>query len=165
MASDVFMTIDGIPGESQDDKHKDWIELASFSSSVTQSAGSASRSTGGAASGGRADFSDVMVTKVLDKASPKIIIACATGKHIKEITIEFCRATGEKSKYMQYTLKDVIVTSTQISGQGGSGEIPTEGVSFNAGEIEWTYTEFNHKDGKKKGDVKSKWSVVENKGG
>ena len=27
MAIDVYLQIDGIKGESQDDKHKDWIEI------------------------------------------------------------------------------------------------------------------------------------------
>lgn len=27
MAIDVYLHIDGIKGESQDDKHKDWIEI------------------------------------------------------------------------------------------------------------------------------------------
>ena len=31
MAVDYFLKIDGIDGESQDDKHKDWIEVLSFS--------------------------------------------------------------------------------------------------------------------------------------
>ena len=29
MASDVYMQIDGIKGESQDDRHKGWIEVSS----------------------------------------------------------------------------------------------------------------------------------------
>lgn len=31
MAFDVFIKIDGIPGESSDDKHKEWIEVLGFS--------------------------------------------------------------------------------------------------------------------------------------
>jgi len=31
MAVDVFLKIDGIPGESTDDKHKEWIEILSYS--------------------------------------------------------------------------------------------------------------------------------------
>jgi type VI secretion system secreted protein Hcp len=31
MAFDAFLKIDGIPSESTDDKHRDWIEILSFS--------------------------------------------------------------------------------------------------------------------------------------
>ncbi len=34
---DAYLQIDGIKGESQEDKHKDWIEVLSFSHNVTQS--------------------------------------------------------------------------------------------------------------------------------
>jgi type VI protein secretion system component Hcp len=35
MAIDVYLQIDGIKGESQDDKHKDWIECASVNWGLT----------------------------------------------------------------------------------------------------------------------------------
>ena len=57
MAFDAFLKIDGIPGESSDDKHKDWIEILSYSHGVSQS-GSGSRSSGGARSAERCDHQD-----------------------------------------------------------------------------------------------------------
>ena len=39
MAFDAFLKVDGIPGESTDDKHKDWIEVLSFNHGVSQPAG------------------------------------------------------------------------------------------------------------------------------
>ena len=36
MAFDTFVKIEGIAGESTDDKHKDWIELLSFSHGMSQ---------------------------------------------------------------------------------------------------------------------------------
>ena len=49
MAFDAFLKIDGIPGESTDSKHKDWIEVLSYSTGITQPT-SGSASTGGGAS-------------------------------------------------------------------------------------------------------------------
>ena len=69
MAFDAFLKIDGIPGESSDDKHKDWIEILSFSHGLSQPA-SGSRSSGGAASAERCNHSDFSIVKTLDKASP-----------------------------------------------------------------------------------------------
>src|SRR5512141_296981 len=71
MAFDAFLKIDGVPGESSDDKHKDWIEVLSYSWGVSQPS-SGSASTAGGATAERANFSDFSVVKALDKASPKL---------------------------------------------------------------------------------------------
>ncbi len=165
MAIDMFLKLSTIPGESQDDKHKEWIEILSYSHGVSQrSAGS--RSSGGAASSGRCDHSDLSVVKTLDKASPKLALACCKGDHIPEVKLELCRATGDKQKYMEYKLTDVIVSGVRPGGSAQGGDsLPLEEVAFNYGKIEWIYTETDHKTGKGKGDVKTHWDVVSNKGG
>jgi type VI secretion system secreted protein Hcp len=165
MAFDCFMKVDGIPGESTDDKHKDWIEVLSYSGGVSQPA-SGSASTAGGRSAERANFQDFSVVKDLDKASAKLFLACAKGDHIKKIEIELCRAAGDKQKYMKYDLSDVIVSGVRPGGSAQGGEtLPLEEVSFNYGKIEWTYTETDHKTGKPKGDVKAHWDLTINKGG
>ena len=83
MAFDAFIKIEGIPGESTDDAHADWIEVLSYSCGVSQPA-SGSASSGGGASAERADFQDFSIVKALDKASPKLALACADGTHIGE---------------------------------------------------------------------------------
>ena len=60
MAFDAFLKIDGVPGESTDDKHKDWIEVLSYSTGVSQKS-SGSASTAGGASAERADFQDFSI--------------------------------------------------------------------------------------------------------
>jgi type VI secretion system secreted protein Hcp len=164
MAFDAFLKIDGVPGESTDDKHKDWIEVLSYSHGLSQPS-SGSRSSGGAASAERCNHQDFSVVKVLDKASAKLALFCCKGGHIPKVKIELCRATGDKQKYMEYTMSDVIVSSVRPGGSSHGGEtLPLEEVSFNYGKIEWTYTETDHQTGKPKGDVKANWDVVQNKG-
>jgi type VI secretion system secreted protein Hcp len=161
MPADIFLQINGIPGESTDDKHKDWIEVLSYSSGVSQRS-SGERSTGGAATGGRCDHQDFSIVKSLDKASPELNLHCSNGKHIDKITIELCLATGDKQPYMVYKLVDSIVSSVSIGGGGGR---PTESVTFNYGAIYWTYIETDHESGKKKGEIKKWWNLIHNKGG
>lgn len=164
MAFDAFLKINGVPGESTDDKHKDWIEILSYSCGVSQSS-SGSASSGGGRSAERADFADFSIVKALDKASPKLALFCANGNHIDEIKVELCRATGDKQKYMEYVLSDVIVSSARPGGSSQGGEaLPLEEVSFNYGKIKWLYTETDHKTGKPKGDVESNWDLTANKG-
>lgn len=161
MALDTFLKIDGIPGESTDDKHKDWIEVLSYSWGVTQPA-SATASSAGGGTHERANFQDLSIVKTLDKASPKIALACANGTHIKEIILELCRAAGdEKLKYMEYKLTNCIISSVSNGGSGGSE--CTESVSFDYGKIEWTYTQQKRPDGSGGGNVPAGWDLEKNK--
>jgi type VI secretion system secreted protein Hcp len=165
MAFDAFLKIEGIPGESTDDKHKDWIELLSFNLGATQPAAGAA-SSGGARSAERVNLQDFSCVKTIDKASPKLFLKCCDGTHIGKIEVELCRATGDKQLYMKYVMSDNIVSTYRPGGSAQGGEtLPLEEVSFNFGKIELTYTETDHKTGKPKGDVKAHWSQVENKGG
>lgn len=164
MAFDAFLKIDGIPGESSDDKHKEWIEVLSYSHGVSQ-ASSGSASTGGGRSAERCNHSDFSIVKALDKASPKLALACCNGTHIKEVKLELCRAAGDKTKYMEYKLSDAIVSSVRPGGAAQGGEtLPLEEVAFSYGKIEWTYTATDPKTGKASGDVKANWDLTANKG-
>lgn len=164
MAFDSFLKIATIPGESTDSKHKDEIEILSYSWGVSQQA-SGSNSSGGARSAARSDHSDFSIVKTLDKASPKIFLACCVGEHIKEVTLVLARATGDKQPYMKYIMSDVLVSGVRPGGSAQGGEpVPLEEVSFNYGKIELIYTATDHKTGKAAGDVKAHWSTVENKG-
>jgi type VI secretion system secreted protein Hcp len=162
MAVDCFLKIDGIPGESTDEKHKEWIEIVSYNHGVSQM-GSGDRSTGGAATGGRCDHQDFSVVKSIDKASNTLNLTCCNGKHIKEIKFELCRATEKKEKYMEYTLQDVIISSVTIGGGGGG--LPTESVTFNYGKIIWNYIQTDHQTGAVKGNVEKYWDLIHNVGG
>jgi len=160
MPFDAFLKIDGMPGESTDDKHKDWIEVLSYSWGASQLA-SATASSAGGATAERANFQDFSIVKTLDKASPKLALACADGTHIKEVTIELCRAGGDKVKYMEYKMSDCIISSVSVGG-GGGGE-PTESLTFNYGKIEWTYVQQKRADGSGGGQVAAGWDLEKNK--
>lgn len=165
MSYDAFLKVDGVPGECTDDKHKDWIEILSYSTGVSQSHGGSRSGTGGAASG-RADMSDFSVVKRLDKASPTLMLKCANGDHIKEVLVELCQATGDKQPYMKYKMTDVLVSSVRPGGASQGGDtLPLEEVSFNYAKIEYTYTQLDHNTGKSKGDVSKWWDTTTNKGG
>ncbi len=160
MAFDAFLKIDGIPGESTDDKHKDWIEVLTYNWAARQPT-SATASSSGGASQERANFQDFSIIKALDKASPKLAAACAGGDHIKTVTLELCRAGKEKVKYMEYKLTNCIISS--ISSAGGGEKEPTEHLSFNYGRIEWTYTRQKREDGSRGGNIAAGWDLQANK--
>lgn len=161
MAFDAFLKIDGIPGESTDDKHKDWIEIASFAHSLDQPA-SATASSAGGATAERVNHSTFDFVHLLDKASPKLYEACCTGKHIKEVTFELCRAGGDKMKYMEIKLEQVLIS--RVAPHGAQGEdFPKEQVSMSYGKIKWTYTQQKRADGAGGGNVSAGWDLTANK--
>lgn len=132
MASDIFAKIGDIKGESLDDKHKDEIELVSFSWGVTEAPAAAGRSTS------RPQFSELHITKLVDKASPLLFLACASGKHLKEATLSVRRAAKTQIEYLKIKLTDVIVTSVQFSS--GGEDVSHESVSLAYEKIELNYT-------------------------
>lgn len=160
MAADNFLQIEGIKGESTDDKHKDWIEILSFNSGVSQMA-SGSASTSGGGTTARADFQDFSIVKTLDSASPLLALACAEGRHIKEVKVELCRSGGDKLVYMEYTMTNCIISSTSVGG-GGGGEA-TESVTFNFGKIQWNYIKQKRGDGTGGGNIPTGWDLETNK--
>ena len=160
MAADNFLKIDGINGESTDDKHKDWIEILSYNFGVSQQASAAGRSATAAAASHRADFQDLSIVKLMDVASTPIFKACVKGTTIKEVILELCRAGGDKQKYMEFKLSDVIISSVSTGG-GGSGEA-TESVTFNFGKIVQTYTKIG-RGGKPEGQQPAGWDLTANK--
>jgi len=151
MAVDFFLKLDGIPGESVDDKHKDWIQILSFSwgaSQVTSVAG-----TGGSGAG-KADLADLSIMKFLDKSSTPLFKSLTTGGHIKTGSMEAVKSGGNGKPFLKVDFKELFVTSVQLSG---SSEIPTESVSFSYNEIK---TEYSTQD--EKGVITTAGSVTFN---
>ena len=110
MASDIFAKIGDIKGESLDSKHKDEVEILSWSWGVSQS-GSITQGGGGGA--GKANFNDFNFTHHVDKASPVLLKACATGEHIKEATITVRKAGKGQQEFLIIKMNDVLITVGQ----------------------------------------------------
>jgi len=159
IATDMYLWIDGIDGESTDDAHRDWIEIVSFDSKVSIVEG-ATTSREGAYTGSRPQFSEITVGKVIDKATPLLHKHCCNGRHIPNVVIEFCRAMGEKQVYMKYTLTDVIVSAVGPVTVDPTRQL--EQVSFRFARIEWEYT-LTEADGRPGAPVQAGWNLAENK--
>ena len=107
MASDIFAKLGDIKGESLDSKHKDEVEVLSWSWGVTQSG----TPQGGGGGAGKANFNDFNFTHFVDKASPVLMRACATGEHIKEATITVRKAGKGQQEFLIIKMNDIIVTA------------------------------------------------------
>jgi type VI secretion system secreted protein Hcp len=134
MASDIFAKIGDIKGESLDDKHKNEIEVLSFSWGVT-SAGSIA--SGGGAGAGKATLQDLSIVHRIDKASPLLMQACATGTHFKEATITHRKAGKGQQEYLIVKMNDILITS--VTHGGASGEAASESVSLVFAKVDLEY--------------------------
>ncbi len=135
MAADIFAKIGTIKGESQDAKHKDEIEVLSWSWGVTQSG---SIGAGGGGGQGKASFHDFNFTHHVDKASPVLMKACATGEHIKEATITVRKAGKGQQEYLIIKLTDVIVTSVALS-VAGDDAATAESIAIQFAKVDLEY--------------------------
>jgi type VI secretion system secreted protein Hcp len=141
MAVDYFLKIKGIEGESKDDKHKDWIDVLSFSFGATQTG---TFGAGGGGGAGKVNVHDINFTKPLDKSSPDLFLKCCTGEHYDEAVLECRKAGGSPLVYLKVTMNDLLVSSVQHGG-ASSSEIPTENISLNFAKIKMEYTEQTEK--------------------
>jgi type VI secretion system secreted protein Hcp len=158
-AVDYFLKIDGIKGESTDDKHKGEIDLESWSWGAMQT-GTASH--GGGAGAGKVSKEDFRFVKKTDKSSPNLMIACATGQHFKEALLTARKAGGGQQEFLTVKLSDLIVSSYNTEGAGHSDAIPMEHIGLNFTKLEMVYKE-QKPDGTLGADVKQTYDFGANK--
>jgi type VI secretion system secreted protein Hcp len=142
-AFDYFLKIDGISGESTDAKHKGEIDVLSWSWGETHPT---PPSRGGAGSAGKVEMGDLHVSANLTKASPQLLLACASGKHLKSAVLTGRRGGGKtQDEFLTFSLTDVLVSSFQTGGT--TTDAPLDSISLNFAKIEVTYKEQSAKGG------------------
>ena len=106
---------------------------------------------------------DFHFTMKVNKASPKLFLACATGQHIKEALL-ICRKAGkEQQEYLKIKFADLLVSSYQTGGSAGD-VVPVDQISLNFAKIEFSYAP-QKPDGKLDSPVVHKYDLKENAGG
>ena len=158
----AYIKFDGVDGEAVEKDHKAWSDLLSFGQGLHQPGSGA---TGATRRRGDVILEDISCAKELDKASPKIAEAVCKGKVFPIVEIDLTASYTDEGRvtYYRYEMKNVMVTSYNISGSGQAEDVPSEDFSLNFEEIKVTYTE-NDSKGKKKGAVEYSWKVEEGEG-
>jgi type VI protein secretion system component Hcp len=155
-AIDTFIRIVGVDGASKDPAHMNWITVSSVVAQDLNGDAQADRESvmpsisetvvkstapGSGAGGGKAKSADVAtgqatgrrmhkpltIVREIDKASPLLAQACASGKHFAEVDVDL--GSGH------YKLTDVVISSDTKSG----GDRPVETISFTYQKIEMTH--------------------------
>jgi type VI secretion system secreted protein Hcp len=160
MASDIFVKIGDIKGESLDSKHKDEVEVLSWSWGVQQTG---TMAHGGGGGEGKASFNDFNFTHHVDKASPVLLKACATGEHIKEATITVRKAGKGQQEFLIIKMNDVLITSVNPSGSGDSAAT-AESVALQCSKVDLEYKP-QKADGSLDAGIHFKYDIKGNKEG
>lgn len=160
MASDIFLKIGDIKGESTDDKHKDTIDVLAWSWGVNQSG---SMHAGGGGGAGKASFNDLSFTHHVDKASPVLLKTCAVLEHIKEAQLTVRKAGKTPQEFLTIKMNDVIVTSVHPSGNGGDGGL-VENVALQFAKVDVEYKP-QKPDGSLDAGIHFKYDIKANKEG
>ena len=171
---DIYVEFKGsdLKGDSRDAKHKDTVEVYSWSHTMRQPK-SATASAAGGHTAERVEHGEMLFTKDIDGASPKLYQACSSGLVVNDVIIYFYRALGGRNttgnpssnqtrhQYLKIELKNVIIASVSptVSEEG----IPKETFSLKYSAVKWTYDELNI-DGSKSGkvNIQGAWNLAKN---
>ena len=159
MADDLFLKIDGVPGESTDANHKDEINILSYSWGESQPA---APSSGGGGAAGKVTMQDFHFTMRANKASPKLFLACANGAHIKNSILTVRRPGAGAPEFLKWTLTDVTVASYQTADNTPAGDPLTDQVNLRFAKIEVEYRPVKP-DGSLDAPIKAGWDLTANK--
>ena len=152
-----YLKMEGLQGESTDAAHKDQIEIESWSWGETNSGGTVAGSRKG---GSNVDFHDLNFTMFVNKVSADLFLACANGKHFKQVELFATKGLpgGKQADYLAFKMSDVMVSSYNVSAS--SEVVPLENVSLNFNKLEFEYKPQAATG--KAGSFKAGWDVSKN---
>jgi type VI secretion system secreted protein Hcp len=158
MAVDMFMKIDGVKGEAQDETHKNEIDVLAWSWGMSQSG---TAHMGGGAGSGKVSVQDVSFTKYVDVSSTELMVACCNGKHFDKANLTVRKAGENPLEYLKIEMTEVIITSISTGGSGGEDRL-TENVKLNFAKVKVDYQAQDDK-GKASGGPKTmSWNIAKN---
>jgi type VI secretion system secreted protein Hcp len=133
-ASDFFLTIPGIPGDSLDANFPKQIEVLDWSWGVTTAISPTNPGSGAS----KSKPSPFTFVSRLGSASPKLFLACAQGTSIPSATLSARHSGAGATVYLVIKLKTVFVTSYQVA-PGPVDAYPLDVVRLEYGAATITY--------------------------
>jgi type VI secretion system secreted protein Hcp len=159
-ADDYFLKIDGIPGESLDARHAGEIEVEAWAWGEANPPAGGGLGTGGGSGSGRVQMRDLMFTARVSKASPKLLLACATGQHARSAVLSARRPGAAQRDFLLITLSDVLVVSYDAATREvGAGAFDRVSLHFAKIGVEYRT---QAPDGSAGTPVTAGWDVVHN---
>lgn len=124
VALDIFLKLGDIKGDSVDARHRDAIVVLSWDWGIAQTAAPVGGGgAGGGAAVGRTDFRRLRFAHRIDVASPLIMLACASGRRLREATLTVRKPGASAFEFLIVKLSDVSVTSVESAVNEEEGEL------------------------------------------
>jgi type VI secretion system secreted protein Hcp len=145
--ADIFADIPGIPGESTAEVAPNQIEVRALQFGSGRSIAAIAKLKASSACSAKTSppICQVVITKGVDKASPKLFMAAAAGTRFPTVTITFFRTdAGGFTQYLKLKLADALIDS--ISSSGAAVDTPTETVNLSCSSMETTYSKIGKPD-------------------
>lgn len=142
----VFLKIQGIDGESADSGHKGWIDVDSFTYSVSRPAGSTEP----------ADHRGITLNKAVDKSTPYLYAHCSAGQPLEEVVVEIVSTDADSIGIQEYRLRNATVTSINTS-VGANATRTTERLALHYESITWTYVRVDPASGSVVSELTMQW--------
>jgi type VI secretion system secreted protein Hcp len=133
-ASDMFLKLTGIKGESTDSKHAGEIDVLSWSWGMSTGTARVKRGTIAPQC-----IQDLALTKLTDSATPQLIMNGVLGQVAKEGYLTMRKAGKEQQEFLVIKMTDVLVTSYQTGGAAGSEQNLVDNVVLSFSRIEGEY--------------------------
>ena len=161
MAIDAYLKIEGINGESEDDKHRNWIEVSNVLYAVHQPRAEV-LSTAGGHTNARAELYPISFKKLADISSPVLLQTCAAGKTIPKAVFEFMRADGNGTPipYFKIEIENLLIAN--VTPDSGDGGVIQEQVQLAYAKVKWSYTRQSMRGGTQ-GNTSGGWDCSAHK--
>jgi type VI secretion system secreted protein Hcp len=160
MAMQIFLTLDGVKGEAQDERFNGWIDVLSWNWGMTQS-GTTHMGMGGG--GGKVDVDDISLTKYVDSATHEMIKYCCSGEHIASGQLIVAKAGGGAPvDYLKIDMEDIMIASYQTGGTQYGLDRVQESLVLNFRRFQMTYTQ-QMADGGAGPEGQAGWEIAENR--
>jgi type VI secretion system secreted protein Hcp len=158
MATDYFLKIDGIEGESVDAVHAREIEILAWTWGAAHPSSSSTIVPGER----RAEIQDFSFTMPLNKSSAKLLLACVQGTRLKMAALTCRRGDGKQMEYLKFRFRDVIVSSFQTASSSDGHGYPIDNVTLSFARFEVDYFQLKE-DGSPGGKISEGWDISQNK--
>lgn len=155
----MFLQIDGIPGESSEALHMNWIDIDAFNWSEAMA------SVAGGRASGRLSMTDFQFGMTTNKASPLLFLACATGRRISNATLDVCTPGGNEKipLFLRFNFTGVTITSYSIAGNTPEDR-PVDEFSIAFTKITMTYWQIDEL-GNPSGQITVYYDLIAGRGG
>ncbi|MBL1293288.1 MAG: type VI secretion system tube protein Hcp [Thiotrichales bacterium] len=139
----IFVKYDGITGQVNDSEHKGWMRVHELAWEAGREITS-NTSTRGDRESSNARIGDLVMTRLMDKATPKIFLeaCCGKGKDVEIHLTKSGKGSGAEI-YMAYVLKNCLISHYAMSCTPKHKNRPTERITISFTELEVKYTPYD----------------------